>query len=56
MGEGYVKAAILCVISYLLLFNTPRKTYKILTTFVNSGVEKRWLGDGNSRIPCVYFC
>ena len=50
-----MKAAILCVISYLLMLNISRKTHKILKTFINSRVEKRGPEDGNRRIPFVYF-
>ena len=44
MEKGYVKAAILSVIVHLLILNMSTKTYKILTTFVNSGKEVagRW--------------
>ena len=55
MGEGHVTAAIPCVISYLLMLKISRKTHTILKIFINSGIEKRGLGDGNRRIPFVYL-
>ena len=55
MGEGHVTAAIPCVRSYLPMLKISRKTHKILKIFINSGIEKRGLGDGNRRNSFVYF-
>lgn len=51
MGE----AAMLSVMCCLQILNMFREKSKMLTIFVTSGIEKRWVGDRNRRIPFVYL-